>query len=300
LQRVLLSGVLSPSQQQELRAIAKALDPFRLFQQVERLQQATLRCEAGRSSASQPAPIPELLPFDLAGCTAELVLQEAKEADELPRKEQKQAGVLDWRRTSKDPFAGQWGQILAWVQANPTRSNGDILRELQSLYPGRYEVSHLRTLQRGMRKIRIHVLQVHEEAGSPPGLQRDQLASGEFPPARRTPEDLISSFFPVSVCALFAGDESKRSSNDQATEELSRHVVKEERGIRRSARTSSQSEPGKIVRHAPIASARSAKPASSQDFHVGATPRMMKKSRMGEDASTQRSASLCAASQSQG
>jgi len=36
LQRVLLSGVLSPAQQQELRAVGKAFDPLRLFQQVER------------------------------------------------------------------------------------------------------------------------------------------------------------------------------------------------------------------------------------------------------------------------
>jgi len=38
---------------------------------------------------------------------------------------------------------------------------------------------------------------------------------------------------------------------------------------------------------------------SSQDHHVEATPPMMKKSRRGEDASTQRSAPLCAASQPQ-
>src|SRR6266567_6271474 len=54
LQRVLLSGALSPAQQQELRTIGKAFDPLRLFQQVEQVQQATLRWEAGRSSAAQP------------------------------------------------------------------------------------------------------------------------------------------------------------------------------------------------------------------------------------------------------
>src|SRR5450432_3963152 len=58
LQRVLLSEVLSLSEQQELRAIGKAFDPLRLFQQVEQLQQATFRCEAGRSSATQPMSIP--------------------------------------------------------------------------------------------------------------------------------------------------------------------------------------------------------------------------------------------------
>ena len=66
LQRVLLSEVLSLSHQQELRTIGKAFEPLRLFQQVEQLQQAIFRCEAGRSSADQSMPIPKLLPFDLA------------------------------------------------------------------------------------------------------------------------------------------------------------------------------------------------------------------------------------------
>ncbi|HET8846757.1 MAG TPA: transposase family protein, partial [Ktedonobacteraceae bacterium] len=44
LQRVLLSELVSPLQQQELRVIAKALDPLRLFQQMEELQRAIFRC----------------------------------------------------------------------------------------------------------------------------------------------------------------------------------------------------------------------------------------------------------------
>ncbi len=198
LQRVLLSGALSPVQQQELRAIWKAFDPLRLFQQVEQLQQATLRCEAGRSSAGQPTPPPSLVPFDLAACAAELVLQEGSETDEIPHEEQKHAGALDWRRTSKDPFAGQWEQILTWVQANPTRSSGDILRELQSLFPGRYERSHLRTLQRGMRKIRKRLLQPPAGTGSPEELQATLSLPAELKPARPAIESPAPSAFPAS------------------------------------------------------------------------------------------------------
>jgi hypothetical protein len=149
LQRVLSSGVLPTTQQQELRAIAKALDPFRLFQQVELLQQATFRCEAGRFSVSQQTPTSPLVLLDLAGCAMELDLREAREPAELPKEKLESMALLNWRRTSKDPFAGQWKQILTWMQANPTRSSGDILRELQSLFPGRYEFSHLRTLMPG-------------------------------------------------------------------------------------------------------------------------------------------------------
>jgi hypothetical protein len=98
LQRVLPSGVLPTAQQQELRTIAKALDPLRLFQQVEQLQQAILRCEAGRSSAGQPTQTSPLVSFDLAACAAELILQGGSETDEGPHEEQKRASVLNWRR----------------------------------------------------------------------------------------------------------------------------------------------------------------------------------------------------------
>jgi site-specific recombinase XerD len=171
LQRALLSGALSPAQQQELRTIGKAFVPFRLFQQVEQLQQATLRCEAVRSSAGQPAPLTSLVPFDLASCAAELVLSEGSETDEVHHEE----------------------QILAWVRANPTRSSGDILRELQSLFPGRYEFSHLRTLQRGMRKMRAHLLQTHEGAGSSEEPRAHLSLPAELKPFLLAPESSAPS-----------------------------------------------------------------------------------------------------------
>jgi site-specific recombinase XerD len=266
LQRVLLTGALSPSQQQELRTIGKAFDPFRLFQQVEQLQQATFRCEAGRSSAGQPTPPTSLMPFDLAACAAELVLQEGSETDEVPREEQKRASVLDWRRTGKDPFVGQWEQILTWVQANPTRSSADILRELQCLFPGRYECSHLRTLQRGIRKIRAQVLQAHEEAGSPQGLQRNGLASAELKPPRPASEGLDTSSFPVCEGTLSLGSIDTCSSNrPQAAEELSSRTGRRTRGPIPAAPTSSKRGPGQIVRRPPAVSSPSAAHPSSPE-----------------------------------
>jgi hypothetical protein len=47
--------------------------------------------------------------------------------------------------------------------ANPERSSGDIFRELQRRSPGRYQPLQIRTLQRGMRKIRDHLLETVEE-----------------------------------------------------------------------------------------------------------------------------------------
>jgi site-specific recombinase XerD len=266
LQRVLLSGILSSSQQQELSALGKALDPFRLFQQVEQLQQATFGCEAGRSSACQPTATPSLALFNLAGCAAELVLLEGSETDELPHEEQKHAGVLDWRRTSKDPFAGQWQQILSWVQAHPTRSSGDVLRELQCLFPGGYERSHLRTLQRGIRKIRAQLLQVHEEAGSPQGLQRNGLASTELKPLRTASEGLDPSSLPACEETLSLGSKDMCSSNrPQVAEELSSRTGGRTRGSIPAAPTSSKRDPGQIVRRPPAISAQSTPAFSSSE-----------------------------------
>jgi len=58
---------------------------------------------------------------------------------------------------------GEWEQIMSWLIANPERSSGDIFRELQRLSPGRYQPLQIRTFQRGMRKIRVHLLQTFEE-----------------------------------------------------------------------------------------------------------------------------------------
>ena len=71
--------------------------------------------------------------------------------------------ILGWRRTRKDPFEGEWEQITSWLLANPERSSGDIFRELQRRSPGRYYPLQIRTLQRGMRKIRAYFLEAFEE-----------------------------------------------------------------------------------------------------------------------------------------
>ncbi len=81
----------------------------------------------------------------------------------LYREQERRKRVLGWRHTHKDPFEGEWEQILSWLVANPERSSGDIFRELQRHFPGCYQPLQIRTLQRGMRKIRAHLLETFEE-----------------------------------------------------------------------------------------------------------------------------------------
>jgi len=67
------------------------------------------------------------------------------------------SSLLEWHRTCNDPFKEVWELIASWVLAHPERTGGAILRELQRLFPDRYQPSHLRTLQRGLRKIRARL-----------------------------------------------------------------------------------------------------------------------------------------------
>src|SRR5712692_10680272 len=81
----------------------------------------------------------------------------------LYQEQERRIRVFGWRRTQKDPFEGEWEQIMSWLVANPERSSGDIFRELQRRSPGRYQPLQIRTLQRGIRKIRASLLETVEE-----------------------------------------------------------------------------------------------------------------------------------------
>jgi len=162
MQRLLASGAVSPTKQQELLRITAALDPLRLLQQLEHLQKALWRYAVMSSSES---PVPAfLLPFSVKQCTEDKV-----PADGIPgtppsllkkerrRKYQKSGRPHDWR-TRKDPFEGEWEQISSWVLANPELTGVDIFHKLEQLSPGRYRPTQVRTLQRGLSKLRAQLL----------------------------------------------------------------------------------------------------------------------------------------------
>jgi hypothetical protein len=169
LQRLLLSGVLPAQKEQELTEVARALDPICLFKQLEQLQQAVFRCAVGCSPCISSLAIAPIYVFSVEHCmTGKLHGEESVPAprtgiETLSREQERRKRVLGWRRTHKDPFEGEWEQIFSWLMANPERSSGDIFRELQRLSPERYQPLQIRTLQRGMRKIRAHLLETFEE-----------------------------------------------------------------------------------------------------------------------------------------
>jgi hypothetical protein len=169
---------------------------MRLYQQVEQLQQAVFRCAISVPPLISNTPSAPIRVFSVEYCkynhrtfaalytlagqipfrrscmivlTMGSLLAERSAPDpaaglhSLYHEQEQRKRVLGWRRTHKDPFEGEWEQIRAWLLANPERSSGDIFRELQRLSPGRYHPLQIRTLQRGMRKIRAHLLQTFEE-----------------------------------------------------------------------------------------------------------------------------------------
>ena len=169
LQRLLLSGVLPAQKQQELFEVAQALDPIRLFQQLELLQQAVFRCAVGCSPCISSLPSAPIHVFSVERCMTAKLPAEGSIPDRatglrtLYREQERRKRVVGWRRTHKDPFEGEWEQIISWLVAHPERSSGDIFRELQRRSPGRYQPLQIRTLQRGMRKIRAHLLETLKE-----------------------------------------------------------------------------------------------------------------------------------------
>ena len=116
---------------------------------------------------------------------------------------------------------------------NPTRSSGDIFRELQSLFPGRYQPLHIRSLQRGMRRIRAHVLEMGEGPRQKEVIHGDLLSPVELHKAKSVPEGLMrfsSRFAPTGPVDPSAGETSRPFSPHHPTaEDQSMHTPVRER-----------------------------------------------------------------------
>jgi hypothetical protein len=104
----------------------------------------------------------------LADCTTGTLSVEERIIDPavallMMREQLHRQHCLDWRNTKNAPFTGVWEQIASWVIAHPERNVGDIFRDVQHLYPGHYQPGQFRALQRGVGKIRMHLLEIKNE-----------------------------------------------------------------------------------------------------------------------------------------
>src|SRR6266699_760732 len=169
LQRLLTSGELAADKHQELVRVTHALDPLRLLDQLEHLQKALWQHAITPSPSTERTPPASMFPFSVQLCSEEQLPAEGITASapsllkkERRRKYQKSGRPHDWR-TREDPFEGLWEQITSWLLAHPDRTGIDIFHELQRLYPGRYRPTQVRTLQRGIQKIRARLLVTFED-----------------------------------------------------------------------------------------------------------------------------------------
>jgi hypothetical protein len=174
LQGLLASGVLPQAKAEELQRVARVLDPMRLLSQMEQLQRALWR------HAVKPSEIDEALRFEVKQCAESRLPEEGITAavpslSKRRRKERKDPPrPHDWR-TRPDPFEGLWEQTAVWLAVNPERTGVSIFQELQQLYPGRFRDTQLRTLQRGLVKVRASIIVTFDDHWS------QEPISGELP-----------------------------------------------------------------------------------------------------------------------
>jgi hypothetical protein len=60
-------------------------------------------------------------------------------------------------RTRKDPFEGEWSQVLGWLEHEPDTTAKILFDRLRKKCPGKFEDGQLRTLQRRLRQWR-HIM----------------------------------------------------------------------------------------------------------------------------------------------
>ena len=110
MQRLLASGMLPQSRQQEFLHLTQALDPLRLLRQLEQLQKALWRHASKPGEVSPSQEVPSTLPFSAKECAEEKVPGDGLPAtppsllkQERRRNYQKSGRPHDWR-TRQDPF----------------------------------------------------------------------------------------------------------------------------------------------------------------------------------------------------
>src|SRR5581483_3187352 len=167
LQRLLLSGVLSEDQQEDLRTVAQALDPIRLLARFKGLHLALLqKTDATHESSLVPFCPAQFLPSPRPVKTTqrtEPVVEHPSCLPLSPQEEVSEHNPLDCSATTRDPFEGVWTPIRSLVLAHPAWSSGDLFQEVQRLFPNRFRPAHLGTLQRRLRLIRAHLLGLMED-----------------------------------------------------------------------------------------------------------------------------------------
>lgn len=145
-QRLLKSEAVSEEHKEKLRQEYEQLDPLRLYQEIERKQQAFWALTVARVikkeavvSHEEKVHQPEMRYYRKS--------EKATRYSEAARKR-------TWR-TRRDPFAAVWDEIEWELLEEPSLEPKEILRRLQLRHPGQFPDHQIRTLQRRVRDWRM-------------------------------------------------------------------------------------------------------------------------------------------------
>jgi hypothetical protein len=186
-QRALDADAIGEEQKSRLRASYQNLDPLKLLNELEHLQDQfwvyahkkpanpLLELSEGktiRQNSISNEPI-AIAPFpNLQAPVMRLRSSRSYRRSEKPR-------VLHTWRTRKDPFADVWGQVQLQVDRNPSRSVKELFLELQQQYPGKFSDGQLRTLERRVKQRRRELLNLSEAHQMPWPSLSPELQIGE-------------------------------------------------------------------------------------------------------------------------
>jgi hypothetical protein len=182
-QRVLASGVLDAASQRRLNAVYRALDPVRLLQQLETLQEALWRHALFRTRGSSATSELMALRFDLSTCgagddeaTAETIVRLHR--DGTPKRKYRRTEKSKGPRTYRsrpDPFAAVWNEVCQWLTAQPERNGRSVFDELQLRYPSQFTNGQIRTLQRHIAVWRAHTILAFDDEWSDEAVDAGQI-----------------------------------------------------------------------------------------------------------------------------
>jgi len=142
--RLLASKAIPEAMKERLRAVATALDPLRLLDEIRAVQHELAGLAAGQQIQIAPSRDVGLDKFLKSLATA-------WHAGEVRPTHQASPKALRHWRTHKDAFEAVWPRVLGWLEEEPDRTSAELLARLQAEHPGQFPDAQLRTLQRRVK-----------------------------------------------------------------------------------------------------------------------------------------------------
>jgi hypothetical protein len=147
-ERMLEHPGVAMSVKESLRSEREQLDPMALLHGIRQAQSAL-------ASLATPNQVTDNQERELDQFLAQLP-RLWQQGEVRPTHRHSPSRPHDWR-TRKDPFEGEWSEVLSWLEKDPDATAKSLFERLQRERPGVFEDGQLRTLQRRVREWR-HIM----------------------------------------------------------------------------------------------------------------------------------------------